>query len=250
MSSGTLTTSWDDGDEEDFRIAELLAKYRLKGTFYPCPRTPAPRPLSNAQLRDLGRTQEIGAHTLSHLELTRVGASAVRDEIGGSKKHLEDVLGRPIDMFCFPRGKYSRALGRIALEEGFKAARTTDAFRTQNALDGPLLHVTLQAYPHTNWTHWIHALRHGNWSGLGVYRRVPKDKRSWVELAKLMLTEVADRGGVWHLWGHSWECKALDLWDSLEEIFRFASELKTVFPRTNGETVHFLHDQRLAPRVS
>ncbi len=29
-----ITTSWDDGHPLDFRVAELLSKYGLRGTFY------------------------------------------------------------------------------------------------------------------------------------------------------------------------------------------------------------------------
>ena len=32
--STCITTSWDDGHPLDLRVAELLAKYGLQGTFY------------------------------------------------------------------------------------------------------------------------------------------------------------------------------------------------------------------------
>ena len=34
MPATYITTSWDDGHPLDFRIAELLSEYRLRGTFY------------------------------------------------------------------------------------------------------------------------------------------------------------------------------------------------------------------------
>ena len=39
---------------------------------------------------------EIGAHTLTHPDLTRLSRAAKKDEIEGGKKWLEDVIGDPV----------------------------------------------------------------------------------------------------------------------------------------------------------
>jgi len=64
----TVTTSWDDGDRADFRLAEMLRYKEIRGTFY-VPNTPyGGRPaLSRADLRTLS-SEGLGivARTVSH----------------------------------------------------------------------------------------------------------------------------------------------------------------------------------------
>ena len=60
MSGGvTITTSWDDGHQLDLRVAELLTKYRLHGTFY-IPKAAENGTMKTAQIRELSRAFEIG----------------------------------------------------------------------------------------------------------------------------------------------------------------------------------------------
>jgi len=46
------------------------------------------------------------------------------------------------------------------------------------------------------------------------------------KLCLRMLDRVATRGGVFHLWGHSWEVDRLGLWDELEEVLRVARSMR------------------------
>jgi peptidoglycan/xylan/chitin deacetylase (PgdA/CDA1 family) len=50
---------------------------------------------------------EIGAHTVSHPLLGSMPLHAQREEIEGSKRQLEDLLGRPIRLFAYPFGRPS-----------------------------------------------------------------------------------------------------------------------------------------------
>ena len=54
-----------------------------------------------AQIRDWLAmfTQEIGSHSLTHRNLTKLKSADVREQIFGSKK-LEDLFGIPIRHFC------------------------------------------------------------------------------------------------------------------------------------------------------
>jgi len=65
---------------------------------------------------------EIGAHTRSHADLGQVSdEDELFDEIVGSKRDLEQMLGRPIRYFAFPFGlpeNLSTAAFRIAFESG------------------------------------------------------------------------------------------------------------------------------------
>src|SRR2546430_8764527 len=39
--------------------------------------------------------------------------------------------------------------------------------------------------------------------------------QTWIDVGKKLFDEVLLKGGVWHLYGHSWEIQELGLWDQL-----------------------------------
>jgi hypothetical protein len=51
---------------------------------------------------------------------------------------------------------------------------------------------------------------------------------SWFEIAKRLFDEVLERGGIWHLYGHSWEIERLGLWGDLSEILNYVSRREGV----------------------
>ena len=67
---------------------------------------PTHRTLASDELVDLadGRLVEVGAHTVTHSVLSAISGAAQRDEIQGSKAHLENVLGHPVTSFAYPYG--------------------------------------------------------------------------------------------------------------------------------------------------
>jgi hypothetical protein len=51
------------------------------------------------------------------------------------------------------------------------------------------------------------------------FRHLFFGKSDWVATAEAVLEYVLSRGGVFHLWGHSWEIDRMGQWDSLERVF-------------------------------
>lgn len=47
---------------------------------------------------------EIGSHSYSHRDLTKLDDAGLEMEIMGSKEHLESLLHIPVDIFCYPFG--------------------------------------------------------------------------------------------------------------------------------------------------
>jgi peptidoglycan/xylan/chitin deacetylase (PgdA/CDA1 family) len=215
-----ITTSWDDGHPLDLRLAELLARYGLQGTFY-VPLSNSRPTLSAAEIRELSRHFEIGAHTVHHVRLTGLEPAAAKAEISESKWRLEEILGKPCRVFCFPGGRFQGSHIPMLKDAGFRAARTVELL----ALGGPrmagglaLIPTSVQAYPHSFFGYFRNAARRGN---LGAVRglSLAAAARDWVALALAMLGSAARTGGVFHLWGHSWEIAELDLWRPLETVF-------------------------------
>ena len=54
------------------------------------------------------------------------------------------------------------------------------------------------------------------------------------QLCVLMMNSAASDGGVFHLWGHSWEVEEMGLWRQLEEVLETASAMQFE-ARTNSQ---------------
>ena len=73
--------------------------------------------------------QEIGSHTHQHLDLLGADDAACRADIALGKTRLEALVGRSVDHFCFPYGRYEPKHAVMASEAGFKTATTTQRSR-------------------------------------------------------------------------------------------------------------------------
>jgi hypothetical protein len=220
-----ITTSWDDGHPLDFRIAELLARHQLQGTFY-VPRVAKAGTMTAAQIRELSSSFEVGAHTLNHTILTRATEQQARQEIRASKFWLEDLTGRPCPMFCPPKGKYfGRHLAMIR-EARYVGVRTVELL----SLDFPrpaagllLMPTTLQAHPHRLSAFARNLAHRAAFRNLWLYI-VCGRSTDWPKLARSLLARAIQGGGVFHLWGHSWELEKASQWQRLEEILKLLSQ--------------------------
>lgn len=213
----TVSLSFDDGAVEDTRLARLLARHGLPATFY-VPRYNPERPVIEIPaLRELAAQFEIGAHTLNHVDLTRVKPEHGQVEVRNSKRWLEDLLGRTVSSFCFPGGGYHAPSLAWVEQAGFTLARTADWF-SDVLVPGKLTlaNPTIQAYPQPFVVHLAHCLRTRNFRSLRTY--LPLALGSWENLARRAFDRCLESGGVFHLWGHSWEIATMNLWEPLDRV--------------------------------
>jgi peptidoglycan/xylan/chitin deacetylase (PgdA/CDA1 family) len=238
MNSTTyITTSWDDGHPLDLHVAELLAKHGIRGTFY-VPKSAEHGTMTMAQARELGRAFELGAHTLHHAVLTEATEQKAWQEIAGSKSWLESNTGLPCLMFCPPKGKYTNRHLEMVRKAGYLGVRNVELL----SLDFPrknagimLLPTTIQAYPHGSLAFAKNAVKR---MALKNLLRLMTHGRStdWPALARSLLHESLRHGGVFHLWGHSWELQETGQWQRLDEVLRFMSLFVNQAPSlTNGQ---------------
>ena len=213
-----VTTSWDDGHELDFRVAGLLERYGLQGTFYISPACreidPASR-LSAERAAQLGGRFELGGHTFSHPDLTAIPRDQAASEIERGAAFLEEATGERPTSFCYPYGKFGRDLARSLRGRGFTYARTVRLYET-TAGDPLAAGTTIHAYQHR-----LGLLRYLRASGFttGKARRF----FDWSEMAADLFDICLQNGGVFHLWGHSWEVDEHDDWERLERVFAYIS---------------------------
>lgn len=231
MHPVVVTTSWDDGHKCDIKLAALLKKYCIRGTFYVCPEThefPSHERLTPEEIRTLSAEFEIGAHTMTHPRLSQLDAAVARDEIVRSKETLESITGSSVLSFCYPYGDHNAETKRIVREAGFDRARSVNRFTTRSR-DQWAIGTSVDTYDH---------LRDGMLSVLRLCGRRPWQlmrMRRWDNLAKTMFAQARDRGEVFHLWGHSKEIDIHHHWERLEALLAWLSEQPDVVFAANGE---------------
>jgi peptidoglycan/xylan/chitin deacetylase (PgdA/CDA1 family) len=57
---------------------------------------------------------EFGAHSRTHADLTTLSAEALEEEVVGSGKDLESILGTPVVSFAYPYGAHNQAVDDCA----------------------------------------------------------------------------------------------------------------------------------------
>ena len=93
--------------------------------------------MDQAQIREwLAAGHLIGSHTRSHAKLPELSVAQAREEIGASKKKLEDLFGQPILHFCYPYGFWNEQVRDLVIEAGYRTATTTQ-FGLNNAATSP-----------------------------------------------------------------------------------------------------------------
>ena len=103
-----LTTSWDDGEPADLRLADLLEKHGIAVMFHEPSRNvrKAGRSCGPSEIRCLGQHFEIGGHTRDHIMLTQLKPDLAAQQIDNNKKWLEDSLGGEVSGFADVRGHH------------------------------------------------------------------------------------------------------------------------------------------------
>jgi hypothetical protein len=235
--SRIVTTSWDDGYHADLKLAEFLRARGVQGTFY-VPINYLGRALDLSQLNSLASEGfEIGAHGVTHRTLWHLGLPELVQEIGPCKRILEDLLGREVRMFAYPRGRYDARVVSVLREAGYSGARTTRMLAARPGFHPFEMPTTLQVFPHGRSTYLKNVARSRSFESLQTCLVQMARLGNWVELGKALFDEVLEKGGIWHLCGHSWEIEGLNLWDGLREILDYVGGREGVRYVSNSELV-------------
>jgi peptidoglycan/xylan/chitin deacetylase (PgdA/CDA1 family) len=84
--------------------------------------------LDREDIRDLAdQGWEIGAHTVTHADLSRLGYDEARREIQQSCEDLLALTGTPVETFAYPFGRYGTTAVAAVRDSGLRAAVTTGA---------------------------------------------------------------------------------------------------------------------------
>ncbi|MFL5738471.1 MAG: polysaccharide deacetylase family protein [Actinomycetota bacterium] len=131
----TVVITFDDGDRRTCELAcEELSQAAVPATFFLPSRLlgstfatsfGARELIDDAGARELvAMRHELGAHTLTHPNLTGLTGNALLEEIAGSRRDLEALTGARVRTFAYPKGKHDRRVVEAVRASGFDAAVT------------------------------------------------------------------------------------------------------------------------------
>lgn len=251
MDEAIITTSWDDGHPLDLKLAELLKKYDVPATFY-IPVDNIERECMNPQqIREIAQSFDIGGHTYHHVNLTGISPKEAEREIVEGKKELEEIIGREVVSFCYPKGKFNGEVINVVEKAGFIGARTTKS-ATRSIKDPFKMGTTAYA------SYWHFGLapyfRHAMTSrDFGLFCFMLKNNlllNSWDKIAIRTLDFVVNNGGIWHLWGHSWSIEDNNNWVRLEKIFRSIDALSNDVRKMSNSQLLKMHMEKNGKQVT
>jgi peptidoglycan/xylan/chitin deacetylase (PgdA/CDA1 family) len=230
-----LTISVDDGHPTDLRTGTLLQRFGLKATFY-IPRTnPERTTMDPTDVREIASHFDIGSHTGSHVSLRSLDSASAFDEIESGKNWLEDLTGRKVSAFCYPRGKFNARIEGLVRKAGFTGARTC-MFNLHEFPGNPFLWgLSTHACSHSMPIQLRHALMEKNFRGAVNFIRDYKCATDWVEHFRAAIKHVDKNGGIAHLFLHSWEIEEQAQWPRLTELLNEIAQRRDFVRVTNSE---------------
>lgn len=136
MGNDRVLVTFDDGNASDHEIAfPALMKRGMRAVFFVCSgRIGQPGFLNIDQLRALqagGMT--IGSHGVRHKAWRDLGRSELEEEVSGSRKALEEMCGKTVDLAACPFGGYDRRVLSALRNAGYCAVFTSDGGESQNS---------------------------------------------------------------------------------------------------------------------
>lgn len=127
----SIVLTFDDGYKDNYIYAfPVLKKYNFPATIFIV--------LSEVgksdrlswdeinQMRDSGLIF-FGSHTINHPFLEYVGSDEeLKKEIGDSKRILEEKLGKPVNTFSYPMGRFNAKVRQFVIDAGYKIGVATN----------------------------------------------------------------------------------------------------------------------------
>ena len=131
---GTVAITFDDGYRDSYTYAfPILKKYDLPATMFIIVREverPQGDRLSWAEVKEMQESGIIsfGSHAIGPDPLIKIESEeGLKIQILGSKRILEEKLGRKVNIFSYPEGMFDDRIRQLVIEAGYLAAVATKA---------------------------------------------------------------------------------------------------------------------------
>lgn len=224
-----LTLSYDDGVDTDIRMVGLMEKYGVKCTFNLnsglFSKEDAVRAkdqihfhLSKSQAKALyvHPLCEVATHTYSHPQLYGMPESVLMKEIVDDRVELENIFGGVVRGHAYPFGHCNDTIVDIWAKAGIAYARTVWSHHTFQLPD--------------EWLKWNPTCHHNDVRFAELTEKFADEKVS-----------DGEDGWLFYLWGHTYEFRANDNWNVIENFFEKVSDNDDVWYATNMEVYEYVN---------
>jgi peptidoglycan/xylan/chitin deacetylase (PgdA/CDA1 family) len=124
----SVVFTFDDGYEDAYLNAmPILQKYHFIGTFFVITGfVGRPGYLTWGEIVEMAKAgMDIESHSVTHIPMRGKTVEVLQREMGQSKRALEQMIGQPVNFFCYPSGQYDALAMTVLQESGYLAATTT-----------------------------------------------------------------------------------------------------------------------------
>lgn len=216
-----LTFSYDDGQNFDERLAELLRSHGMKGTFHlNSGRLGLHRGdevfISREEVKEVYDGHEVACHGVEHRNLPTITRQQVILEIQEDRKVLEEVTGGLVQGMSYAFGNYNQEIMDIARSLGIKYSRTVQD--------------TKNFFPPSDFMAWHPTCHHNN--GLLELADSFIDVAGYYELP------------VMYVWGHSFEFGRTGDWSVIEAFVDKMAGQENIWYATNMEIYTYIQAVR------
>jgi len=227
-----VTFSYDDGCRQDLRLAEILNKYGMKGTFNLNSKSIGASEwnLNKEQIAEniMGTGHEVAVHCANHKQPgMTILADGIR-EVLDCRLELENMFGGIIKGMAYPNSGI-RVFENGACYNDVKSYLTQLGIAYSRSLGGDNDGFSLPE----DWHNWIPTAHHNN----------PK-LFEWIEKFVSANVNSAYAGGrrpmLCYIWGHSYEFDNNNNWDRIEEICQKLSFKDEIWYATNIEICNYV----------
>lgn len=115
----TFDASW--GGDQTMAILDMLDEYNAKATFYLVGIWVDQFPELVKEIHDRGH--EIGNHSATHVHMTQVSESKMREELRVASDKIEAITGQRPTLFRAPYGDYNNTVVAVSRDEGYEVVQ-------------------------------------------------------------------------------------------------------------------------------
>ena len=114
--------TFDDGYKSFLQAAEILNSFSISGTFFITKdwREKRVNMLSEKEIKDLSLLHDIGSHSVTHPNLSKLSPKQINHELVFSKNWLEAITKKEIISFSIPGGDSNSLVYQLGFEAGYK----------------------------------------------------------------------------------------------------------------------------------
>lgn len=216
-----LTFSYDDGQQFDRRLAELLRSHGMKGTFHlNSGRLGLHRGnevyISAEEVKEVYNGHEVACHGVEHRNPPTITRQQMVLEIQEDRKALEAITGGLVQGMSYAFGNYNQEIMDIAKALGIKYSRTVQD--------------TKSFFPPSDFLAWHPTCHHDN----GLMELAD----SFINIAGFYELPVM------YVWGHSFEFGRSGDWSVIEAFADKMAGKEDIWYATNMEICSYIQAAR------